>query len=97
MISQTSDRTLYQKDGIDKWIKAGARGYFEWCTGSGKSYLACLAIKLANEIGPPGGLPRTERRRTLPIHRATLQKRCHSPRPPREGFRICICNPPPFH
>ena len=52
MISQTSDRTLYQKDGIDKWIKAGARGYFEWCTGSGKSYLACLAIKLANERHP---------------------------------------------
>ena len=52
MINQTSDRTLYQKDGIDKWIKAGARGYFEWCTGSGKSYLACLAIKLANERHP---------------------------------------------
>lgn len=52
MISQTSDRTLYQKDGIEKWIKAGARGYFEWCTGSGKSYLACLAIKLANERHP---------------------------------------------
>ena len=52
MISQTSDRTLYQKDGIKKWIKAGARGFFEWCTGSGKSYLACLAIKLANERHP---------------------------------------------
>lgn len=52
MINQTSDRTLYQKDGIEKWIKAGARGYFEWCTGSGKSYLACLAIKLANERHP---------------------------------------------
>lgn len=52
MISQTSDRTLYQKDGIEKWIKAGARGFFEWCTGSGKSYLACLAIKLANERHP---------------------------------------------
>ena len=52
MISQTSDRTLYQKDGIEKWIKAGAKGYFEWCTGSGKSYLACLAIKLANERHP---------------------------------------------
>ena len=52
MISQTSDRTLYQKDGIKKWIKAGARGYFEWCTGSGKSYLACLAIKLCNERHP---------------------------------------------
>lgn len=52
MISQTSNRTLYQKDGIEKWIKAGARGYFEWCTGSGKSYLACLAIKLANERHP---------------------------------------------
>ena len=52
MINQTSDRTLKQKQDIDKWIKAGARGYFEWCTGSGKSYLACLAIKLANERHP---------------------------------------------
>lgn len=52
MISQTSDRTLKQKQDIDKWIKSGAKGYFEWCTGSGKSYLACLAIKLANERHP---------------------------------------------
>lgn len=52
VISQTSDRTLKQKQDIEKWIKAGARGYFEWCTGSGKSYLACLAIKLANERHP---------------------------------------------
>jgi superfamily II DNA or RNA helicase len=49
VISQTSDRTLKQKEDIDKWIKSGAKGYFEWCTGSGKSYLACLAIKLCNE------------------------------------------------
>ena len=52
VISQTSDRTLKQKQDIDKWIKSGAKGYFEWCTGSGKSYLACLAIKLANERHP---------------------------------------------
>ena len=32
MISQTSDRTLKQKSDIDKWIKSGAKGYFEWCT-----------------------------------------------------------------
>lgn len=51
-IIQTSDRTLRQKQDIEKWIKAGARGYFEWCTGSGKSYLACLAIKLCNERHP---------------------------------------------
>lgn len=52
VISQTSDRTLKQKQDIDKWIKSGAKGYFEWCTGSGKSYLACLAIKLCNERHP---------------------------------------------
>ena len=52
MINQTSDRTLKQKSDIDKWISSGARGYFEWCTGSGKSYLACLAIKLCNERHP---------------------------------------------
>ena len=52
MISQTSDRTLKQKSDIDKWIKSGAKGYFEWCTGSGKSYLACLAIKLCNDRHP---------------------------------------------
>ncbi len=52
MINQTSDRTLKQKSDIDKWIKSGAKGYFEWCTGSGKSYLACLAIKLCNERHP---------------------------------------------
>jgi hypothetical protein len=33
MFNQVSDRTLKQKEDIDKWIKAGARGYFEWCTG----------------------------------------------------------------
>jgi superfamily II DNA or RNA helicase len=52
MINQTSDRTLRQKSDIDKWIKSGAKGYFEWCTGSGKSYLACLAIKLCNDRHP---------------------------------------------
>jgi superfamily II DNA or RNA helicase len=52
MINQTSDRTLKQKSDIDKWISSGAKGYFEWCTGSGKSYLACLAIKLCNERHP---------------------------------------------
>jgi len=52
MINQTSNRTLKQKSDIDKWISSGARGYFEWCTGSGKSYLACLAIKLCNERHP---------------------------------------------
>lgn len=52
VISQTSDRTLRQKEDIDKWIKSGARGYFLWATGTGKSYLACLAIKLCNERHP---------------------------------------------
>ena len=52
MISQTSDRTLAQQEVIKNWIKAGARSYVEWCTGSGKSYIACLAIKLCNERHP---------------------------------------------
>jgi len=52
MINQTSDRTLAQQEVIKNWIKAGARSYVEWCTGSGKSYIACLAIKLCNERHP---------------------------------------------
>lgn len=52
MINQTSNRTLRQKEDIDKWIKSGAKGYFEWATGTGKSYIACLAIKLCNERHP---------------------------------------------
>lgn len=52
MISQTSDRTLAQQEVIKNWIKTGARSYVEWCTGSGKSYIACLAIKLCNERHP---------------------------------------------
>jgi superfamily II DNA or RNA helicase len=49
MINKTSDRTLKQTSDIEKWVKSGAKGYFEWATGTGKSYLACLAIKLCNE------------------------------------------------
>jgi superfamily II DNA or RNA helicase len=49
MVDQNSPRTLKQINDIQLWIKNGAKGYFEWCTGSGKSYLACLAIKLCNE------------------------------------------------
>lgn len=49
MVDQNSPRTLWQKGLIDKWIKNGAKGFFELCTGIGKSYLACLAIKLCNE------------------------------------------------
>ena len=49
MIDKTSDRTLKQTSDIEKWVKSGAKGYFEWATGTGKSYLACLAIKLCNE------------------------------------------------
>jgi len=52
MINQTSERTLAQQEVIKNWIKAGARSYVEWCTGSGKSYIACLAIKLCNERHP---------------------------------------------
>lgn len=52
VISQTSDRTLRQKEDIKLWIDNGARGYFLWATGTGKSYLACLAIKLCNERHP---------------------------------------------
>jgi len=49
MINKTSDRTLKQTSDIEKWVKSGAKGYFEWATGTGKSYLACLGIKLCNE------------------------------------------------
>lgn len=52
VISQTSDRTLKQKEVIEAWVKSGARSYVEWCTGSGKSFIACLAIKLCNERHP---------------------------------------------
>lgn len=52
VISQTSDRTLKQKEVIDAWVKSGAKSYVEWCTGGGKSYIACLAIKLCNERHP---------------------------------------------
>ena len=52
VISQTSDRTLKQKEVINSWVKTGAKAYVEWCTGSGKSFIACLAIKLCNERHP---------------------------------------------
>jgi superfamily II DNA or RNA helicase len=52
VINQTSDRTLKQKEVIEAWVKSGAKSYVEWCTGSGKSFIACLAIKLCNERHP---------------------------------------------
>jgi superfamily II DNA or RNA helicase len=52
MIDANSSRSLKQQHDVNLWIKHGAKGYFEWCTGSGKSYLACLAIKLCNSRHP---------------------------------------------
>ena len=52
MIDLNSSRSLKQQFDVNKWIQHGAKGYFEWCTGSGKSYLACLAIKLCNSRHP---------------------------------------------
>jgi superfamily II DNA or RNA helicase len=52
MIDLSSSRSLKQQSDVNKWIQHGAKGYFEWCTGSGKSYLACLAIKLCNSRHP---------------------------------------------
>jgi superfamily II DNA or RNA helicase len=52
VINQTSDRTLAQQSVISDWVNLGAKAYVQWCTGSGKSYIACLAIKLCNERHP---------------------------------------------
>lgn len=49
VIDQENSRTKRQIGDIKLWIDTGARGYFQWCTGSGKSYLACLAIQMCNE------------------------------------------------
>jgi len=34
-----------QKLGVRKWIDAGCRGTLKWCTGSGKTRAAIIAIK----------------------------------------------------
>ncbi len=52
MVDPNSSRTLRQKNDVKLWIDNGARGYFLWATGTGKSYIACLAIKLCNERHP---------------------------------------------
>lgn len=52
VIDQNSSRTQRQINDINLWINSGAKGYFEWATGIGKSYLACLAIKLCNQRHP---------------------------------------------
>ena len=52
MVDQNSTRTLKQKEVIENWIKAGAKAYVEWATGTGKSYIACLAIQLCNKRHP---------------------------------------------
>jgi len=38
-------RTERQKSAVDKWIKSGCRGTFQWCTGSGKTRAGLMAIK----------------------------------------------------
>jgi superfamily II DNA or RNA helicase len=52
MIDSNSTRTLRQKRVIDNWIANKARAYIEWATGTGKSYIAVLAIKLCNQRHP---------------------------------------------
>lgn len=52
VIDPNSSRSIWQKSLIDKWIANGAKGFMELCTGIGKSYIACLAIKLCNERHP---------------------------------------------
>lgn len=52
MIDQNNSRTIRQKEVIKKWVDNGARGYALWATGTGKSYLAVLSIKLCNERHP---------------------------------------------
>lgn len=34
-----------QKIGVQNWIKSGCRGTLQWCTGSGKTRAAIIAIK----------------------------------------------------
>lgn len=48
VISQTSSRTLKQKEIIQTWINQGAKSWGSAATGFGKSYLAVLAIKECN-------------------------------------------------
>lgn len=38
-------RSERQKIAIEKWIKSGGRGTLQWCTGSGKTRAALIAIK----------------------------------------------------
>lgn len=52
VIDPKNTRTIRQQNDIRLWIDHGARGYFQWATGTGKSYIACLAIKLCNERHP---------------------------------------------
>ena len=39
------DRTTRQKEAIEKWIANKCNGYFNFCTGFGKSYTAVMAIE----------------------------------------------------
>ena len=53
VIEQTSSRTIWQKEVINKWIhNCKAKGYCSIATGVGKTYIAVLAIKLCNEKHP---------------------------------------------
>lgn len=52
MVDPNSSRTLRQVAVIEKWKKNKASGFALWATGTGKSYLAVLAIKECNERHP---------------------------------------------
>lgn len=45
MIDETSERSLRQKECVDKWVKAGCRATIEGTTGFGKTRVGMLAIQ----------------------------------------------------
>lgn len=71
------DRQDRQVVGLKKWQMAGYRGSLRWCTGSGKTYAAILAIKhlkrkksdLFTVVAVPSDNLRTQWREQLEYHR----------------------------
>ena len=45
-------RLKKQQEGVAKWFATGKKGTFRWCTASGKTYLAVLAIKAMMKDNP---------------------------------------------
>lgn len=47
----------YQEDAVNEWLKNGGRGYFEMCTGSGKTITALAAAQRLIESAKKNGTP----------------------------------------